>query len=365
MIGYIVGVGMFSLPFLVVRSGWLAFVVWFLILGSVQYLVHLVYASMIVAHPGYHRLPGYVGKYLGHKGKWAVFIAKIFGNYGSVLAYLIISAIFLQQLIPLFFKGSLLLHATIVFLFGAFVVYNGIKTISIVELYMSIMLFFVVGLMACKGYSAIDSANYEFFNWENWFLPYGAMLVALDGNGSLPIVGKMIKKDAPTFKSIIRISMILSSIILVIFVFVVVGISGANTTPDALSGIKSVLANGIIFLALIFGLLSMMTSFFGVSEAIKETFTLDFKIKEKLAWFLAVIVPYALYLFGIRDLIEVISFIGAVGGGVCIIMLLIVFLKMKKQTKKLLMFKQAPSNLLVYTLMLLFFIGIVCAIAGI
>lgn len=364
MIGYIVGVGMFSLPFLIARSGWLVFVVMFLGLGSVQYLIHLIYANVIIANPGYHRLPGYVSKYLGHKGKLLAFFAKIFGNYGSILAYLIISSIFLQQLLSPFFNGSLFFYATLIFLFGAFVVFNGIKTISKIELYMSVLLFLVVGLMAIKGYGSISPENYEILNWHNILLPYGAMLVALDGIGSLPMVARMIKKDARVFKSIIRSSMFLSSIILIIFVFVVVGISGMNTTPDALTGISNILSNSIISLALIFGLLSMLTSLFGVSEAIKETLAWDFKVNERLSWFLAIIVPYALYVCGVRDLIGVISFIGAVGGGICIILLLTVFLIMKKQKKKLIMFDHKPSNALIFVLMLIFFSGIVYTIMG-
>ena len=93
MVGYIVGVGMFGLPYLTVRSGWLVFVVLLVVLGLAQYLVHLIYANMIVINGSFHRLPGYVGQYLGLKGKWAVFIAKLIGNYGSLLAYIIISSI--------------------------------------------------------------------------------------------------------------------------------------------------------------------------------------------------------------------------------------------------------------------------------
>ena len=48
MVGYIVGVGMFGLPYLTVRAGWLSFIILLAVLGSAQYLIHLVYANMIV-----------------------------------------------------------------------------------------------------------------------------------------------------------------------------------------------------------------------------------------------------------------------------------------------------------------------------
>lgn len=364
MIGYIVGVGMFGLPYLTVRAGWLAFIILLAVLGSAQYLIHLVYANMIVINRSFHRLPGYVEKYLGAKGKWAVFAAKLLGNYGALLAYIIISSIFLRQLLNPFLGENLILYASIVVAIAAIVVFKGIRAISKVELYMSALLFFVIGVMVYKGWSTIEAKNYMAIDWSNTLLPYGAMLMALDGNGSLPIVGRLIKKDTVLFKSVIKTSMILSSLTLILFVFVIVGISGANTTPDALVGVQKILANGVITLVLIFGLFSIMTSIIGVAESLKETFWWDFKVNKTLAWALAIFVPYILYLAGITDLIGVISFIGAVGGGFCAIVMLIVFLKIKKKKSKLPMFTRKPPNALVYLLIGLFVVGMIYEIVN-
>ena len=364
MVGYIIGVGMFGLPYLTVRAGWLTFIILLAVLGPAQYLLHLIYANMIVINRSFHRLPGYVEKYLGLKGKWAVFPAKLIGNCGSLLAYIIISSIFLRQLLNRFLGDNLILYASVVVALAAIVVFKGIRAISKVELYMSALLFFVIGLLVYRGWDAIEAENYLAIDWKNTLLPYGAMLLALDGNGSLPIVGRLIKKDAVLFKSVIRVSMILSSLILTLFVFVIVGISGANTTPDALVGVQQVLANGVTTLVLIFGLFSIMTSIIGVAESVKETLWWDFKVNKTLSWALAVFVPYFLYLAGITDLIGVISFIGAVGGGFCAIIMLIVFLKIKKKKSKLPMFTFKPSNALVYLLMGLFAVGMIYEIVN-
>ncbi|MCK4539755.1 hypothetical protein KAU09_01210 [Candidatus Parcubacteria bacterium] len=359
MVGYIIGVGMFGLPYLTVRAGWLVFIILLVVLGPAQYLVHLIYANMIVINRSFHRLPGYVEKYLGLKGKWAVFAAKLIGNYGALLAYIIISSIFLRQLLSPFLGENLILYASIIVGLGAIVVFKGIRAISKVELYMSALLFFVIGIMVYKGWDAIEAKNYLAIDWKNILLPFGAMLMSLDGNGSLPIVGRLIKKDAVLFKSVIRTSMVLSLLILTLFVFVIVGISGADTTPDALVGVQQVLANGIINFVLIFGLFSIMTSIIGVAESIKETLWWDFKVNKTLSWALAIFVPYILYLAGVTDLISVISFVGAVGGGFCAIVMLIVFLKIKKKKNKLPMFTYKPSNALVYLLMGLFAAGMI------
>ena len=364
MVGYIVGVGMFGLPYLTVRAGWIVFAILLIVLGLAQYFVQLIYANMIVISRSFHRLPGYVEKYLGLKGKWSVFAAKLIGNYGALLAYIIISSIFLRQLLNPFLGENLILYASIIVAIEAIIVFKGIRAISKAELYMSALLFFVVCLMAYKGKDIIDMKNYLAIDWKNILLPYGVMLVALDGNGSLPIVGRLIKKDAVLFKSVIRASMIISSLILVLFVFVVVGVSGVNTTPDALVGVQQIFTNGVITLALIFGLFSIMTSIIGVAESIKETFWWDFKVNKTVSWALAVFIPYILYLIGITDLIGVVSFIGAVGGGFCAIVMLSVFLKIKKKKSKMPMFTRKPPNALVYLLIGLFVIGMVYEIVN-
>ena len=116
MIGYIIGVGMFGLPFLISKAGILTFFVFIILLGFVQYLLHLIYANLIIVSDGYHRLPGYAEIYLGKKGKIVVFVAKLVGSYGALIAYIIITGIFLNQLLSQYFGGSEFLYATSLFI---------------------------------------------------------------------------------------------------------------------------------------------------------------------------------------------------------------------------------------------------------
>ncbi|MCD4761331.1 hypothetical protein K8R32_00015, partial [bacterium] len=58
MTGYIIGVGMFSLPYLTVRAGLVSFFLFLVGLGYVQYTIHLIYANLIVVTRTYHRMPG-------------------------------------------------------------------------------------------------------------------------------------------------------------------------------------------------------------------------------------------------------------------------------------------------------------------
>jgi amino acid permease len=357
MIGYIVGVGMFGLPFVTAKSGILVFLVYLFVLGFIQYFVHLIYANMIVVTESYHRLPGYVGKYLGLKGKTLVAIAKLLGNYGALLAYIIISGSFLFELLNPYFGGSEFLYGSIIFIFEAIVVFFGIGMIARFELVMTILLALVVFLLFSKGATIVSVENYKAFDTAFLFLPFGAMLMALDGNGSLPIVAKLLKKDHFKIKKVIRTSMLVSALITLVFVLTIVGISGSLTTQNALSGVKLILNDGVIVLALIFGVITMMTSVFGVAESIKETLWWDYKVNKTLSWALAVSVPYLLYVSGVTSLIGVIGFAGAIAGGFSAIMMILTFMKMKQKGKKLIMFDFFPGNYLLYIIILLLFMG--------
>lgn len=358
MIGYIIGVGMFSLPYVVAKAGLLAFFILLAVLAPVQYLIHLLYANMIIVTKEFHRLPGYAGIYLGKAGKRFVFVVKLVGNYGALLAYIIITGIFLHELLAPYWGGSEFFYASLLFALEAVIIYFGIGMIARAELIMTALLLLVVGLIAWRGWGAVEATNYSLLDWRYLLLPYGAMLFSLDGNGAIPIVAKLLKKDKDNIKSVVRIGTFLPVMVIIAFTLVVVGISGPDTTAEALKGVGGKLSDGVIFFSLIFGILTMVTSFFGVAEAVKETLWWDYKINKRVAWALSVFVPYALYVCGIKNLINVISFAGAVAGGLSAIVMVMIFRKLKRQENKLVLFKYRPPNAILYFLIGLFIIGL-------
>lgn len=358
IVGYIIGVGMFSLPFLVVKAGVLGFFFWLAILIPTQHMIHAIYANMIVVTKRYHRLPGYAGKYIGHNGKIIVFISKIVGNYGALLAYTIITGIFLTELLGPIFGGYELIYVTIVFALEAFIVYCGIGVIAKAELFMTGLLVLVVSLITVKGWGNISITNYTLIDWKYILLPYGILLFSLDGNGALPIAAKLVNRNKEEFKSVIRAAYLLSIVVIIVFTLVIVGITGFNTTEDALTGIKQVMGGGVVTFALIFGVLSMITSFVGVAESIRETLWWDFQFNRKLAWALAVFIPYFFYIAGVTNLVRVISFAGAIAGGLSAMMMILMFLHLKKKRKKLVLLDHIPKNYVAYLLILMFICGI-------
>ncbi len=359
MIGYIIGVGMFGLPFLVSRAGLVPFFVFLAILAPTQYLLHLIYANLILSTKRYHRMPGYTEKYLGKRGKLAVFIAKMIGNYSALLAYIIVTGMFLNKLFSPYFFNNEFIYASILFIIEALIIFFGIRMIGKAELYITFLLLLVVAFITIRGWNVISINNYLSIDWRYMLLPYGAILFSLDGNGSLPIVTKLLKRDRKKIKKVIQIGTFVSLLVVIVFTLVIVGISGVATSEDALTGVKAILDDGVVLFSIIFGVLTMITSFLGVAESIKETLWWDFGINEKLAYILAVFTPYVLYVCGVGDLVGVIGFAGGVAGGLSAIVLVLIYMKLQKRKNSLPLFKKKPPLWLPYFLISLFVLGLV------
>lgn len=359
MIGYIVGVGMFGLPFIVTKAGIFTFLIFVLLIGVMQYFLHLIYANIIVVTHEYHRLAGYAGKYLGESYKSLAFVAKTAGNLMALLAYLIIVGIFLNELLGPIIGGSPFIYSTLLFALGAVVVYCGIGAIARFELIMTGLLLLTIVLITWRGAPAVSINNFSLVNWSYIFLPYGIMLMALNGSGALPIVAKLLKKDKALVKRVVQIATLVSILVIVIFTLVVVGISGKNTSPDALVGLRVVLDDGVVLFSLIFGVLTITTSFLLVAESVKETLWWDYKVNKRVAWAIAAFVPYLGFLFGIRNLTKVVSFAGGVAGGLSAIILILIFRKLKKKKRKLVLFKWQPANTILYILISVFILGLI------
>ena len=366
MIGYVVGVGMFGIPFLAVKSGLIPFVFLLIALAFIQYLVHVIYANIIIATPSEHLLPGYTGIYLGKSAKTIVFIANLFSNIGALLAYIIVNGIFVNQLLSPYFGGNEFFYATIIFALEATVVYFGIRTIAKFELLMTAGLLFVIAMIVWRGVPYVQAENFSLINPLYFFLPYGALLFSLDGSGCLPLLSKLLNKDKVAIKSVIRLGIAIPTIIILAFTVVIVGISGVSTSADALSGVKSIIDDGVVTMALVFGVLAITTSFFGVAESMRKILNWDYKINSNLAWAITVFVPYFLYFSGIKNLAAVISVVGAIGGGLASNALILIYRKIRKQKNMLPLFpKFKPGKLITNFLLCIFGAGVIYEIWGI
>ena len=76
--GTIIGVGLFSLPYITSRVGIWVMLGYLLVLGTVVLMVHLMYGEITLRTDAVCRLPGYAGRYLGNWAKVLAFFYQVF-----------------------------------------------------------------------------------------------------------------------------------------------------------------------------------------------------------------------------------------------------------------------------------------------
>lgn len=325
LVGAIVGLGMFGIPYTASRAGFFVGIGYILSLGIVMLLIHLIYGEVIERTKERHRLTGYVEKYLGKKWKKFAGIAIILGVYITLLAYIIVGGKFLALLFPGILDPFTL---GIIFWFVLSVaVWRGMRTIAAVELGMTAFLILFVVILFVWGVGDIELQNFSAPNLSDIFLPYGVVLFALSGIFAISEIRELLKMDGKRYKQLIVWGSLIPVVIYLIFTVLVVGISGTGTSEEALHGLVAHLGAGITRLGAVFGIFAIATSYLVIGSNLKHTFEYDWHMKRIFSALSATFIPVILFILGLQKFIQVISFSGAIFGAIMGIFVVLIYQK--------------------------------------
>ncbi len=315
LVSAVVGVGMFTLPYVGMKAGILTMIFYFLVLGGVQHWFHKLYAEIVLSTKKQHRLPGYAEKYLGIKSKRLLLVLTMFAGYGALLAYTIIGGDFLFQLLSPLFGGTVFFYTALLLALRSLVIFFGLSWVTRVEV---ILTGGLIGTMLIIGAVATDGAmasNITLFNPGNFMLPYGPIFFAVGGILAVNDICLVMKKEKQRIQSALRVGLIISISLIALFTITVMSLSGAQTSPDGLGGLRSFIDPLFYNVLLAVGIVTVTTSFFAMAEALEETYVWDFNINRRIAWLLVSTVPFILYYIGAQDVTKVIALTGAISGG--------------------------------------------------
>jgi amino acid permease len=357
--GTVIGAGIFALPILVNRSGVVPFLLFLAALTAIQYLFHKMYAMVILSTNGEHRIPGYVEAYGGRKYKKIVSLIALAGGYGGLLAYVILGGLYAHELLSPFWGGSVTAYTVAIFAIESVVVLFGLKAISRAEMVLASLLFLVAGVITIRCFASLEVENLSLFDWRFALLLYGPVFFSLGGDAAIPEVCRLLAKEKRKIKSAVFIGTIIPAVVTGLFVLAVVGATGDRTTPDTLIGLNRVLDGGIIYFALIFGLVNIVTSFLTSLQAVREIYWWDFKMDKTWAWFLAAIVPLGLFLAGAGNVTKVVSLTGAITGGILGLVMIVLAQAATRKPQKEPPFKMELSSTLAGALCLIFIAGLI------
>ena len=359
LMGTIIGVGLFTIPYVVNKSGVIPLFIFMVGLAAIQYYLQLLFAEAIMSTKEKHRLPGLVGRYASRGGKIFASAVEIIGVYGSILVYIIVGGIFLHQLVGPYWGGEVFIYATALFAAVTLITFFDLKMLAGTELVLTTLLVLAIGLIVWRGLGHVQLSNFHLINWPNALLPYGPIFFAVGGGTAIPEICRLLAYEKNKIRSAIAWGTFIPAVLMTLFVLVVLGITGAAATPDTLTGLAAVMSDGIVAFSLIFGLLSIITSYIVFAQALEEIFQWDLGLNNKSAWFLACFVPYLLYLIGWDDLIKVVSLTGAVTGGLSGIILIWLMFKIKAKPEVVSAIKNKLTKPAAWFLSLLFVLGFI------
>jgi len=345
--GTIIGVGFFSLPYITSKVGFGIILGYFLVLGVLVTLIHLFFGELSLKTPDFKRLPGFAKFYFGNFGEKIAVISAILGIWGTILAYLIVGGEFLTEIFSPILGGNSLIYTIFYWILGSILIFFGIKIISKVEIFDLIAFSIILILIIVKGFFQFKIKNlFPSPDFSQLFLPYGPILFSLWGADLIPEVEEMLGESKKLLPKVILISVLVPIIFYLLFTFIILGITGQNTTETALIGLENFMGKEIALLLLFFGVLTTFTSFIALGLTLKKVFWYDLKMEKNLAFLITSIFPLLLFLIGIKRFIPVISFVGGIMLGIDGFLILLMYKKIN------------PKNFLIYPLLLVFLGGI-------
>jgi len=326
LVGTTIGAGIFSLPYVFAKAGFFIGFVEFIVLVFIVLLIQQMLGEITLRTSGYKRLVGLAFNYLGRYFGNLVAVFALLGGIGTLLVYMVLGGKFLS----LITSQDVFWSSVVFFIFWFLAVLVRPKTFGKTEFYISSLVIFIIILISLFNFRYINFNNFRGFDIKNMLLPYGVILFAMTGYTVIPKMEDLLSHEKHKLKKAIRHGTLIPAAVYLVFVFIILGVSGGLTSPDAIFGFSRALNSGFIMLVgSVLGLLAVAEAALSYGVYFRETLWYDFKLDKKLAWLLTGVAPLSLFILGARDLISIISIVGALFFGFQAIIILMIHKKAK------------------------------------
>ena len=321
LVGTIIGAGVLGLPYVFSQSGFLVGFFWLILLGIIMTLLNLWIGEITLRTKKIHQLTGYAHKYLGKTARNVMLVAIIFGVYSALLAYLIGEG---QSFSRLFFGN---VDYALFFGIGfwalmTFLLQGGINRLKSLEFWSVIFILAALVISFLFLLPDVKTNNLLQMNLPGFFMPFGIVLFALLGFNSVPELEREVGKNKGMLKRVIIWGSVIPIFAYLMFSLAFIGVLGSGVGEVATLSFSGVFGK----LLILFGMFTMMTSFFVLSFALRDAFIFDFNQK-RMAHVYVSIVPLVLYLlvsfFDLVGFVKVLSLGGVISGGVTGILILL------------------------------------------
>jgi amino acid transporter len=224
------------------------------------------------------------------------------------------------------FYGSLAL-----FLFGLAAAWGGAAFLSKFDFWMTIGELTSFLALSIVALTAFHPAFLTHVDFSQAFLPYGVVLFAYGGLTAVNEVAEIIGPKPRLVRSSILTGTLMAALLTFLFSTAVVAALGPDVTPESLLGLTKKFGGLLPVLGGVTGFLAILTSYAVFGANLKSQFQYDLKLKPLMATIAAVVLPFLLYLAGIRSFGRILEFVGAVLIGLEGVFVSLIYLKAKRR----------------------------------
>lgn len=328
-LGNVVGVGIFALPFTMAHAGFGVGVGAVLLCAAASAVAYLMYADIALHTSGHARFVGLMRQYVGPFGGVFAALAFFVSAVGTLTAYILVGGSFAHVVFAPLVGGGVFVYRMAFLFFSAIAMFGGLLTVMRLQKYIIAAYVVLVGLMIALALPHVDVARLVVSTGSGVFLPLGVALFAFNGFGAVPEMRDILGRHASLLPRALLTGVALVTFLYVAFAAIVVGVSGAGTSQEALYGMAQVLGPVMLMVGSAIGLCTVGSAFMTHGVVVINTLTYDYRVRYLSAWAFAVMVPCAFVLMGSTNFVRVIEVTGGIGGGLVGLVLVAAYEKMR------------------------------------
>lgn len=354
LVGTVVGVGFFGLPYVFAQGGYLLVLAELVFLAAVQLVFLHAYADLVLAKKGHARFLHVIGDAFGPLGRAMAFVTFFGTLWGAMVAYLLAGGDFLSYILKAWIPG-VESHFLSIVLSGLFFLglLGGSFVVPRVQRYLVPFFFCALFVLSLFSLSHITPMYLTGVTWTHWVSPLGVILFALGAVPAVPEMHDALQGNGKRLRKAIFWGMLLIAAVYALFAAVVVGITGGGTPQQAIAAFAGV-APWMVLLGSVLGLTTITTAYVNVGSALIHTLLYDVRLRFFPSLALVGGVPLFLVIFGVSNMIGVLQYTGGVLGSLLGILVLLAYEKARRG-RQLPAHTRALAPLLIFSVFAVFF----------
>jgi amino acid permease len=325
IVGANIGAGILGVPFAVAKVGIWVGVFYIVSIGLLTAGINLMIGEVSTRTTDNLQVVGLTKKYLGKYP--GLFMSGLFYSqlFAIITIYVIAEGHILASLLP----GSAFVWSLCFWAVGSLVVYFGLGAIKNAEVVLTSFIVLSITVIVLLGFPHLNTDFYKISDMSLFFLPYGVILFAFSGIGTVPAAYRFLQGDNVVFKKAITISSLITIAVYILFTFTVIGVTGAATTEIATIGLGQAINKTIFYFANLFAFLAMCTSFLMLSMELRDSLNWDFRFSYRVGTAIALGVPLILFILGLRQFILAMDLVGGIFVSLEMFLIILVYWKAK------------------------------------